>query len=60
MKQWLERHVQTFVGSVDTLFGGFRQRAEDTYAMLQADDTAFVTRRLLTVFCALGPASFAA
>jgi anion-transporting ArsA/GET3 family ATPase len=34
--------VQTFVGSVDTLFGGFRQRAEDTYAMLQADDTAFV------------------
>jgi anion-transporting ArsA/GET3 family ATPase len=34
--------VQTFVGSVDTLFGGFRQRAEETYAMLQADDTAFV------------------
>jgi anion-transporting ArsA/GET3 family ATPase len=34
--------VQTFVGSVDTLFGGFRQRADDTYAMLQADDTAFV------------------
>jgi anion-transporting ArsA/GET3 family ATPase len=34
--------VQTFVGSVDTLFGGFRQRAEDTYAMLQAQDTAFV------------------
>jgi anion-transporting ArsA/GET3 family ATPase len=34
--------VQTFVGSVDTLFGGFRQRADDTFAMLQAADTAFV------------------
>jgi len=34
--------VQTFVGAVDTLFGGFRQRADDTYAMLQASDTAFV------------------
>jgi anion-transporting ArsA/GET3 family ATPase len=34
--------VQTFVASVDTLFGGFRQRADDTFAMLQADDTAFV------------------
>ncbi len=34
--------IQTFVGSVDTLFGGFRQRAEDTFAMLQAADTAFI------------------
>jgi anion-transporting ArsA/GET3 family ATPase len=34
--------VQTFVGSVDTLFGGFRQRADDTFAMLQAADTAFL------------------
>ena len=34
--------VQTFVASVDTLFGGFRQRADDTFAMLQAADTAFV------------------
>jgi len=34
--------VQTFVGSVDTLFGGFRQRADDTYAMLKASDTAFI------------------
>jgi anion-transporting ArsA/GET3 family ATPase len=34
--------VQTFVGSVDTLFGGFRERAEETYAMLQAPDTRFV------------------
>jgi len=34
--------VQTFVASVDTLFGGFRERADETFAMLQADDTAFV------------------
>jgi anion-transporting ArsA/GET3 family ATPase len=34
--------VQTFVGAVDTLFGGFRQRADDTFAMLQASDTAFL------------------
>ena len=34
--------VQTFVASVDTLFGGFRQRADETFAMLQAADTAFV------------------
>ena len=34
--------VQTFVASVDTLFGGFRQRADDTFAMLQAADTAFI------------------
>ena len=34
--------VQTFVASVDTLFGGFRQRADETYAMLKADDTRFV------------------
>ena len=34
--------VQTFVASVDTLFGGFRQRADETYAMLKAADTAFV------------------
>jgi anion-transporting ArsA/GET3 family ATPase len=34
--------VQTFVASVDTLFGGFRQRADETYSMLQAADTAFV------------------
>ncbi len=34
--------LQTFVGSVDTLFGGFRVRADETYAMLQAPDTRFV------------------
>lgn len=36
------RDVQTFVAAFDTLFGGFRQRAEQTYARLQAEGTAFV------------------
>ncbi|MCF6378062.1 AAA family ATPase [Nocardioides KLBMP 9356] len=36
------RDVQTFVTALDTLFGGFRQRAEKTFALLQADGTAFV------------------
>ena len=34
--------VQTFVAALDTIFGGFRQRAEATYSMLQAPGTAFV------------------
>ena len=34
--------IQTFVGSVDTLFGGFRKRADETFHMLQAPDTAFL------------------
>src|SRR5699024_7674117 len=34
--------VQTFVAAFDTLFGGFRQRAEATYALLQAAGTAFL------------------
>ncbi len=36
------RDVQTFVAAFDTLFGGFRQRAEETYALLQAPGTAFI------------------
>ena len=36
------RDVQTFVAAFDTLFGGFRQRAEATYALLKAHETAFV------------------
>ncbi len=36
------RDVQTFVAALDTLFGGFRQRAERTYALLQTSGTAFV------------------
>ncbi|MDP9442833.1 MAG: ArsA family ATPase [Actinomycetota bacterium] len=34
--------AQTFVAALDTLFGGFRQRAEQTYRLLQADETAFL------------------
>ncbi len=36
------RDVQTFVAAFDTLFGGFRQRAEHTYALLQAPGTSFL------------------
>ena len=36
------RDVQTFVTALDTLFGSFRQRAEKTFALLQADGTAFI------------------
>jgi len=34
--------LQTFIAAFDTLFGGFRQRAEATYALLQAPETAFL------------------
>jgi anion-transporting ArsA/GET3 family ATPase len=36
------RDLQTFVAALDTVFGGFRQRAQKTYALLQADKTAFL------------------
>lgn len=36
------RDVQTFVAALDTVFGGFRARAQKTYALLQADGTAFL------------------
>ena len=36
------RDMQTFVTALDTVFGGFRQRAQQTYALLQADGTAFL------------------
>jgi anion-transporting ArsA/GET3 family ATPase len=36
------RDVQTFVAAFDTLFGGFRQRAQQTFRLLQADETAFL------------------
>ncbi|MCX8527413.1 MAG: AAA family ATPase [Candidatus Nanopelagicales bacterium] len=32
----------TFVAAIDTTFGGFRERADATYALLQARGTAFV------------------
>jgi anion-transporting ArsA/GET3 family ATPase len=38
----LLRDVQTFVIALDTMFGGFRERAEDTYRLLQAPGTAFL------------------
>ncbi|WP_323793334.1 ArsA family ATPase [Nocardioides sp.] len=36
------RDLQTFVTAIDTVFGGFRQRAARTHALLQADGTAFI------------------
>ncbi|WP_308170001.1 ArsA family ATPase [Acrocarpospora catenulata] len=36
------KDIQTFVSALDALFGGFRQRAEQTYRLLQAPGTAFV------------------
>ena len=36
------RDMQTFVLAFDTLFGGFRARAEKTFALLQDERTAFV------------------
>ena len=36
------RDMQTFVAAFDTLFGGFRQRAQKTFALLQADGTSFL------------------
>ena len=36
------RDMQTFVAAFDTLFGGFRQRAERTFALLQDRETAFL------------------
>jgi anion-transporting ArsA/GET3 family ATPase len=34
--------VQTFVSALDTVFGGFRERAERTYKLLQEPGTAFL------------------
>jgi len=36
------RDVQTFVTALDTMFGGFRERADDTYQLLQTPGTAFL------------------
>ena len=38
----LLQDVQTFVAALDTMFGGFRERADQTYALLKASETAFV------------------
>jgi anion-transporting ArsA/GET3 family ATPase len=34
--------LQTFVAALDSMFGGFRERAEHTYALLAAPETKFV------------------
>ncbi|WP_030456251.1 ArsA family ATPase [Herbidospora cretacea] len=36
------KDIQTFVSALDAVFGGFRQRAEQTYKLLQAPGTAFI------------------
>jgi anion-transporting ArsA/GET3 family ATPase len=36
------RDAQTFVTAFDTMFGGFRERADSTYRLLQAPGTAFL------------------
>jgi anion-transporting ArsA/GET3 family ATPase len=36
------RDMQTFVAAFDTLFGGFRARAQKTFELLQAEGTAFL------------------
>ncbi|WP_067171091.1 ArsA family ATPase [Microtetraspora niveoalba] len=36
------KDIQMFVSALDAVFGGFRQRAEQTYKLLQAPGTAFV------------------
>jgi anion-transporting ArsA/GET3 family ATPase len=38
----LLRDAQTFVAAFDTMFGGFRERAEDTYQLLQTPGTSFL------------------
>jgi anion-transporting ArsA/GET3 family ATPase len=36
------KDLQAFVAAMDTMFGGFRERADATYALLQAPGTAFL------------------
>jgi len=36
------RDVQTFITALDTMFGGFRERADQTYALLSRRSTAFL------------------
>ncbi|MFI1565299.1 ArsA family ATPase [Streptomyces sp. NPDC020490] len=38
----LLKDVQTFVAAMDSMFGGFRKRADATYQLLQAPGTAFL------------------
>ncbi len=36
------KDLQAFIAALDTMFGGFRERAESTYRLLQARGTSFV------------------
>jgi len=36
------RDAQTFITAFDTMFGGFRERADATYKLLQAPGTSFL------------------
>jgi anion-transporting ArsA/GET3 family ATPase len=36
------KDMQTFVAALDTMFGGFRERADSTYRLLQQAGTSFV------------------
>jgi anion-transporting ArsA/GET3 family ATPase len=38
----LLRDVSSFVGSLEAMFGGFRERADHTYRLLKAPGTAFI------------------
>src|SRR4029078_11732363 len=38
----VRKDVQTFVAALDTMFGGFRERADATYELLKTSGTAFV------------------
>jgi anion-transporting ArsA/GET3 family ATPase len=38
----LIRDVASFVSAMETMFGGFRERADQAYQLLKADDTAFL------------------
>jgi anion-transporting ArsA/GET3 family ATPase len=38
----LLRDISAFVGALDTMFGGFRERAQATYDLLRRRETAFV------------------
>jgi len=36
------KEIQSFAAAFESMFGGFRERAESTYRLLQADETNFV------------------
>jgi len=38
----LLKDVQSFIAALDTMFGGFRERADETYRLLKAPETRFL------------------